>query len=88
MELAHRGYQTRASASNRNYAQPDLRIDGTPDPVLVEFAFDAQTSGGLLIAVTADQVDPLIEHARSTGAAATCLVGEVLEKEEASLILR
>jgi len=88
MELAGRGYQTRASASNRNYAQPGLRIDGTPDPLLVEFTFDAQTSGGLLIAVAADRAEELIEHARSAGASATCLVGEVLEQEEASLVLR
>jgi selenide,water dikinase len=88
MELAGRGYQTRASSSNRNYAQPDLRIDGTTDPKLVEFAFDAQTSGGLLIAVAADRAERLIEHARSAGATATCLVGEVLGQEGAAVILR
>jgi selenide,water dikinase len=88
MELARRGYQTRASTSNRNYAQPGLRIDGTPDPVLAEFAFDAQTSGGLLIAVAADRAEHLIEHARSAGALATCLVGEVLGQEGMSVILR
>lgn len=88
LELARAGYQTRASTSNRNYAQSSLRIDGTPNPLLEELAFDAQTSGGLLIAVVAEQAEKLIEHARSAGATATCLVGEVLAKEEVSLILR
>ena len=88
MELARRGYQTRASASNRNFAQSSLRIEGKPDPVLEEFAFDAQTSGGLLIAVAVEQAEKLVEHARSAGATATCIIGEVLELEEVSLILR
>jgi selenide,water dikinase len=88
MKLARRGYQTRASVSNRNYAQSGFRIDGTPEPLLAEFAFDAQTSGGLLIAIAADRVEPLIEHARSAGATATCLVGEVIEQEGVSLVLR
>jgi len=88
IELARRGYQTRASHSNRNYAQSGLRIEGRSDPVLEEFAFDAQTSGGLLIAVAADQAEKLIDHARAAGAPATCQVGEVLAQEEASLILR
>jgi selenide,water dikinase len=88
MELARRGYQTRASASNRNFAQSSLRIEGKPDPVLEEFAFDAQTSGGLLIAVAVEQAEKLVKHARSAGATATCIIGEVLEQEEVSLILR
>ncbi len=88
MDLAHRGYQTRASASNRNFAQSSLRIEGKPDPVLEEFAFDAQTSGGLLIAVAVEQAEKLVEYARSAGATATCIIGEVLELEEVSLILR
>ena len=41
--------------------------------------FDPQTSGGLLAAVPADQVDACLKALRSLGYGATCVVGEVRE---------
>lgn len=87
--LARSGNKTRASATNRGFAQQSLRIDGQPDGIGIELAFDAQTSGGLLISVPADKADELVNRARAGGADASCIVGEVLKAEEGvSLILR
>jgi selenide,water dikinase len=87
-DLARRPYLTRASATNASYVQPGLRIEGQPDPVRLEFFYDAQTSGGLLISVPADRAADLVAAARAKGATATCAVGEVLERTEAAIILR
>jgi len=38
--------------------------------------------------VPADNADALVESARARGAAATCIIGEVLERQDATLILR
>ena len=87
-ELAQRGNKTRASATNRRFAEQHTSIEGAPDPLLQEFAFDAQTSGGLLISVSADMADDLVQQARDAGAAAATIIGKVLESSDVSLILR
>lgn len=87
-ELAQRGYQTRASATNRSYVEPMMRFEGNIDPLRSEFLFDAQTSGGLLISVPADRAEELVDKARACGAESACLVGTVVDRDEVSLILR
>ncbi|MHB1425560.1 MAG: selenide, water dikinase SelD, partial [Gemmataceae bacterium] len=85
--LAHKPYLTRASGTNSAYVQPFLRIEGKPDPVRLEFFYDAQTSGGLLISVAAEKAEALVEDLRKRGAASACVIGEVLAKQEAALIV-
>ena len=85
--LAHKPYRTRASTTNAAYVQPFLRIEGKPDPVRLEFFYDAQTSGGLLISVAADRAEALVENVRKRGAASACIIGEVLPRRDVSLIL-
>jgi len=84
--LAREGNKTRASATNRGYLGAELRIEGTPDAVALEFLFDAQTSGGLLISVAAERAEELVSRAREAGAAATAIVGRVQAKGEAAVI--
>jgi selenide,water dikinase len=86
--LARRPYLTRASTTNAAYVAPSLRIEERPDPVRLEFFYDAQTSGGLLISVPAQRADALVENVRSRGAGAACVIGEVIEKTEKLLTLR
>jgi selenide,water dikinase len=87
-ELARQGIKNRASVSNRAYVEPQMRVAGTIDPTLIEFAFDAQTSGGLLIAVPSTRVDELLERVQVAGAVTACVVGEVLAATGTALILR
>jgi selenide,water dikinase len=86
--LVRKRYFTRASKSNREYVAPGLRVEGSPDPVRLEFAFDPQTSGGLLISVAADRAEALVAAARKRGATAACVVGEVRDRCDAALVLR
>jgi selenide,water dikinase len=87
VELAKAGNRTRASASNRSFAAAHTRIERGCDALHVEIAFDAQTSGGLLLAVSEENAAALVEHARSLGAAATAVVGRVAERGDTSLVL-
>ncbi len=86
--LARRPYLTRASATNASYVAEGLRIEGKPDPVRLEFYYDAQTSGGLFISVAADKAEALVTGVRNRGAAAACIIGEVVERDNAALVLR
>jgi selenide, water dikinase len=78
--LAVPRYYTRASKTNREFLQGRLRTEPGVDPVRLEFAFDAQTSGGLLIAIAADHVSLLIDQLRDRGAWAAAIVGRVEER--------
>lgn len=87
-DLARRGNKTRASASNRSYAEPFMRIEDGCDSLRLEMIFDAQTSGGLLVSVPAERAEALVDKARTGGAEAACIVGEVVQKQDVSLIVR
>ena len=64
VELFRRGFKTRASRSNRQYLEPAMHLEAGIDAVRLELAFDAQTSGGLLISVAASRADELVKRAR------------------------
>lgn len=87
-KLAHRPYISRANKTNASYVEAGLRIEGKPDPVRLEFCYDPQTSGGLLISVPADRADKLVATALARGAAAAVIVGHVRERQETALLLQ
>jgi selenide,water dikinase len=87
LALARRPFLTRASATNAAYVSAGLRLEGRPDPTRLEFFYDAQTSGGLLVSVAADRAEEVSEEARKLGAASACVVGEVLDRRDVALIV-
>ena len=68
---------TRASESNRRHADGSMRIEAAVDKTRLEFAFDAQTSGGLLISLPPDKVDALMRQLEEHGVSGAVVVGEV-----------
>jgi selenide,water dikinase len=86
--FARRPYLTRASATNSSFIAGGLRIEGEPDSNRLEFFYDPQTSGGLLISVPADKAEALVADVKNRGATSACIIGEVLERTDVSLILR
>lgn len=86
--LVAKKYFTRASKSNRQYVEADLRVQDSLDPVRLEFFFDAQTSGGLLISVPADRAQSLVQKARQRGASSACIIGEVTPRHGPALEVR
>ena len=89
LALAVPRYFTRASKSNREFLDGRIRIESGVDPTLVEFAFDAQTSGGLLIAVAEGLAGRLVEELQTRGALASSVVGRVTDRQGPfSVVLR
>lgn len=86
--LARRPYLTRASATNAAYVEKSLRVEGKPSQTRLEYFYDAQTSGGLLISVPADRAEELVEKVRAKGATAAAVIGEVTERGDAALLLK
>ena len=78
--LAIPRYYTRASKSNREFVRGRLEVDPNVDPLRHEFVFDAQTSGGLLIAIAPDRAETLVQQLNNRGAAAAAVIGRVTER--------
>ncbi len=63
--------------ANRNYCEQSLTVDpGVPAPLL-DILADAQTSGGLLIAVAEDRVAALLGRLDAKGVVGAAVIGEV-----------
>lgn len=63
--------------ANRNFCEKSLKLAPGLDPVTLDLLSDAQTNGGLLIAVASDQADALLTCLRDRGVLAAALIGEV-----------
>ena len=79
-DLAVPRFHTRASRTNREFLAGILQIEPGVDPLGIEFAYDPQTSGGLLIAIDPGRVDRLVAELRSRGALAQAIVGRVVAR--------
>jgi selenide,water dikinase len=78
--LAEAKFFTRASKTNREFVGDRLQIEPGVDAFRLQYLFDAQTSGGLLIAIHPDHVGRLVEGLRARGALAWAVVGRVVER--------
>lgn len=87
-KIAHKPYLTRASITNAAFVAAALRKEGKPDAIHLESLYDAQTSGGLLVSVPAAEADMLVQKCRGRGASQATIVGDVIQREGAALILR
>ena len=87
LELAAKGILTRAHKSNLEFLGDRFEAKNV-DETLVGVLADAQTSGGLLIAVAPDRADRLINALRARRTRAAAVVGEVTAPSGKSVILR
>ncbi len=74
-------YFTRASKTNRAFLESQLQIEPGIDPRRLEFAFDPQTSGGLLVALPEDSAVRLVNSLASSSSGAASIVGKILPRE-------
>jgi len=85
LECADEFLTTAAGQRNRNYTGPFVRFEGVPF-AMEEILFDPQTSGGLLIALSADDAPKLLEQLRQAGAPAA-VVGEIFQRQDTEIIV-
>ncbi len=83
-DLAKKGILTRGHKACRAYLAERLHV-GAADETLVNLMADAQTSGGLLIALPADRADALLSQLTDLPAA---VVGRVLPRTPQAIVIR
>ena len=74
--LAAKGLQG-GSRDNQRFWESKVTVAAGVDPARANLLFDAQTSGGLLIAVAEAEAEALLDALRQNGVEAAALVGEV-----------
>ena len=76
------GHLTGGCKRNRAYLEDKVLVAPRVPDALREAAYDPQTSGGLLIALPADQAERLLGDLRAQGLASARLVGRVSTRRE------
>ncbi len=83
--LAEEGLVPGGSRKNLSYVEPTTRYDAAVGPVERILLADAQTSGGLLIAVPPDREETLVAELEARGAPARAIVAELVAGEPGHL---
>lgn len=87
LSLARRGVMTRVYRANLDFIGAGLKSDGV-DETLLNLIADAQTSGGLLIAVAQEKTDDLVHALKRNNTKASAVIGSVRRRSEHSVIVR
>ena len=87
LEMIRHGGTTRMTPLNRELVAAHLTVSAEVSREDEELCYDPQTSGGLLIAVSASQAEPLLEELRKSGYPLASIIGEVLASAEPRLEL-
>ena len=80
-DLADMGLVPEGAYRNRAAYEARVDVEGSFRPSDVDLLFDAQTSGGLLLAVAPDRADELLALARARGFDRAAIVGALTEGE-------
>lgn len=85
LELSAEGQLTGGGRDNRNYCGPKTRYEVELDEAHIDLLHDPQTSGGLLLAVAADDAEALLARILPDCSQAT-IIGEALAGEPAIIV--
>lgn len=87
LELARAGIVSGGGKCARRDRAAQVEVDATVDDALAALAFDAETSGGLLVALPEHQLDLAQRRLRDAGALATAVIGRFAPRTTRSLHL-
>ncbi|NLE33722.1 MAG: selenide, water dikinase SelD [Bacteroidales bacterium] len=85
--LAEQGCIPGAAFRNLDYTEREIRFTDGLDYSLRMIAHDAQTSGGLLMAVAPEKSGEILRELHSAGHPEAAVIGKAVTREEAPLIL-
>jgi len=88
VSFAAEGFLAGGSVSNINYFSQFTSVDDAVGPHVRDVIFDAQTSGGLLMAVAPERVDALLERLAAQGVEHAAMIGEITADQPGTIRLR
>lgn len=87
LEFAAMGLVPGGSWANQNFCSASFSVAQDVAPELLSVLADAQTSGGLLLAVDPDKAEELVARARKQNAPDTAIIGWVTEKDPGRIMV-
>jgi len=87
MELIETGFIPGAGFRNLEFVEDQCDFSSQVPYNTKMLLADAQTSGGILMAVAPDKATSIVDELKSAGYASTAIVGEVLSQEKKSVII-
>ncbi len=79
-DYVRQGVATRAGTANQSYFGAQVHADTTADPAVVKAMWEAETSGGLLLAVSEHQADAFMAHCQAGEDTACWLIGQAVNE--------
>lgn len=80
LELVRSGVLSGGCGRGKKFYGPRVRIDSAVDAALADLVFDAETSGGLLLAVPEALAAKVVQRVRDAGAASHAIVGRFVPR--------
>ena len=80
LDLVRAGVMSGGCARGKAYYGPRVRIDAVVDAALADLVFDAETSGGLMLAVPAAIADRVVQRLRDAGAPSHAVIGRFVPR--------
>lgn len=72
---------------NRDFRIHQVDVDPDVSPYLLEILFDAQTSGGLLIAVPGEKAEKMVKRLKDRGIDEAAIIGEVVNDPKERIVV-
>ncbi len=88
LEYARLGLVPAGDLENKKFCSQTVAVDQGVDPFLLELLYDAQTSGGLLIAVAPEKATALWEELLKRGVFEAAIIGEVYPQTPQEPLIR
>ena len=79
IDMANMGIIPEGTYNNLEYLKDKLSLDSSGDNIIL---FDAQTSGGLLISISANDANKLLKDLKDAGYEESAIIGEVTKKRD------
>ena len=87
LNLVKEGFVPGGTRSNQAFLENDVIIDGSFSDEWITLLYDAQTSGGLLISVSSDKSDILVEELRKCNVETIAVIGEIIAQHPGKITI-
>ena len=88
MSFAEMGLVPGGTYRNRDFRIHQVDIDPDASPYLSDILFDAQTSGGLLIAVSGKKAERMLKRLEERGIDEAAMIGEVINDHKERIVVK
>lgn len=86
-DFARQGFMPGGAFNNKSFRSPQVAPAAHIDQLLVDIFFDPQTSGGLLMGISKEAAEDLLNELRHSGVNAATIIGEVIASDVGKIVI-